>query len=305
MKYWYQILCRLVVLIGIPQVVKLLFAKRRTTIILYHDPSPDVFEQHVRFLSRHYTFITLQQFLKSLEAPEVTLPPYSLIVTFDDGHKGNYALLQTIRAYSVRPTIYVCSGIVATTRKYWFKCNGLDVQYLKSVDHDIRLKHLADTAGYDFYQQFSEEERQALSRDELYEMKAHVDFQSHTRFHPILTTCGEEVVLEELRCSKSELEHTVGQPIRHFAYPNGDYSDREIRLLKEAGYLSARTTDVGWNGRKSDPFRLKITGVSDDAPLWMLKAELTGIPGYLYNIYKSGLSWRSLRGYHRPERVTK
>lgn len=305
MKYWYQVLCRIVVFLGIPRVVRFMVAKRRTTIILYHDPRPEIFEEHIRFLSKHYTFVALQDYLSWREDPRAPLPQYSLIVTFDDGHRGNYELLKTIRDYSVKPTIYVCSGIVDTTRKFWFKFQGVDVQYLKSVDHDVRLRNLSDCTGFSIEQDFGEEERQALNRAEMNGMMSHVDFQSHTCFHPILTTCNEKVVREELARSRIGLEQKIGRPVRHFAYPNGDYSTREVRLLREAGYQSARTTDIGWNGPKTDPFRLKITGVSDNAPLWMLKAELTGIPGYLYNIYKSGFSWRSLRGYHRPERETR
>src|SRR5690606_38437317 len=107
MKYWYQVLCRIVVFLGIPRVVRCRDAKRRTTIILYHDPRPEIFVEHIRFLSKHFTLVALQDFLGWRQEPRAPLPQYSLIVTFDDGNRGNYELLKTIRDYTVQPPIYV------------------------------------------------------------------------------------------------------------------------------------------------------------------------------------------------------
>ena len=302
MNFVYRFLCRIIVVARIHHVVRLFVAGKRTTIVLYHDPERRDFERHIRYLSAMYSIITLREFLSYLNDDDVSLPSFPLVVTFDDGHKGNYELLEILRTFGIRPTMYVCSGIVATRRKYWFKYQDLKVQFLKTLSHDVRLQHILGYSGFPIDQQWEEDERQAINESEMAEMSELVDFQSHTRFHPILTTCSEEVARDEVFQSRAELEQKTGRPVVHFAYPNGDYSEREIRLLKEAGYVSARTTDVGWNSKNTDPFRLKITGVSDNAPLWMLKAELTGIPGYFYNIYKCGLSWRTLRGYHNPER---
>jgi hypothetical protein len=50
-----------------------------------------------------------------------------------------------------------------------------------------------------------------------------------------------------------------------FAYPNGDYSEREMGFVKEAGFASARTCDPGWNDARSDRFRLKGICIDDEA----------------------------------------
>ena len=53
--------------------------------------------------------------------PSRSLPPKSLIVTFDDGHIGNYDLLPVLRAKKIPVTIFLCAGIIDTKRHFWFK----------------------------------------------------------------------------------------------------------------------------------------------------------------------------------------
>ena len=109
------------------------------------------------------------------------------------------------------------------------------------------------------------ETREALSRDEILEMKATVDFQSHTIFHPILPACSVERARREIVESKETLEREHGLKIYALAYPNGDYSDREIGLLRSAGYTCGLTLDAGFNDSRTDPFRLRRVALPDDA----------------------------------------
>ncbi|MFL5048434.1 MAG: polysaccharide deacetylase family protein, partial [Xanthobacteraceae bacterium] len=98
---------------------------------------------------------------------------------------------------------------------------------------------------------------------------------------------------DEIFQSKHELEALLGQECVHFSYPNGDYSAREIELLRQAGYRSGRTVDLGWNSPGTDVYRLKILGTEDDASVNRLAADLTGITGY-----GARLRQGSFRGRH-------
>src|SRR5439155_17121789 len=92
-----------------------------------------------------------------------------------------------------------------------------------------------------------------------------VDFQSHTVFHPILPACSTERARWEVVESKEALEREHGLKIYALAYPNGDYSDREIGLLQSAGYTCGLTSDAGFNDSETDPFRLRRVVLPDDA----------------------------------------
>jgi poly-beta-1,6-N-acetyl-D-glucosamine N-deacetylase len=100
------------------------------------------------------------------------------------------------------------------------------VQRLKTVPDDERLAALR-RAGFEEAKEF--DERQALSIAELRELNSRADFQSHTVFHPILPRCSEEKAEAEIAGSRSDLQR-LGCEVYALAYPNGDYSERELRL---------------------------------------------------------------------------
>jgi len=60
------------------------------------------------------------------------------------------------------------------------------------------------------------------------------------------------------------------------AIPNGDYTEREVSHVTGAGYDSARTADIGWNGPSTSRFHLKIVSIGDHASVNMLAAHLGG-----------------------------
>lgn len=297
----YKFICYVVVFSGLGWIVRKIFARRKVTIILYHDPSPEIVEKHLSFLSGCYHFITLHELVAAIRNKHFDFPPYSMVITFDDGHRGNARLTNVFLRYGITPTIFLCSSIINCSRKFWFKLPGINSNAMKAKSNRERLRVLREEYGFDLAQQFPSEERQALNSDELDTMMQVFDFQSHTCFHPILTTCTMEEAEFEIVESKAVLSRDLKKEILHFAYPNGDYSDREMDILKAAGYDSARSTDVGWNDITTDPYRLKVTGVGDASDAIMLRAELSGIPGYLYNLMSGGIKRRSLRGEHVPE----
>ena len=118
-----------------------------------------------------------------------------------------------------------------------------------------------------------------------------VDFQPHTQFHPILPRCTEMECKQEVLGSKADLEKFLGVECSHFSYPNGDYTEREIEIVKAGGFRSARTTDIGWNTPHTSPYRLKTVPITDDAGLTRFRAELTTIPQRLSG-WVSFLFWR-------------
>jgi peptidoglycan/xylan/chitin deacetylase (PgdA/CDA1 family) len=61
--------------------------------------------------------------------------------------------------------------------------------------------------------------------------------------HPILPRCSNIESNFEITQSKKLIEGWVNKEIKHFAYPNGDFSNREISILKRTGYTLAFGTD--------------------------------------------------------------
>jgi len=277
---------------GIGRLVRHTVAKRRVSILVYHDPAPEQIEQHLKYLSKRYNFVSLGQVVDAMTNDRWSeLPDRSLVLTFDDGHVGNARLVELIDRYGAKPTVYVCSQLMNTNRHFWFK-DVKDPERLMPLANGERLATL-EKAG--FTPTEDHDQRQAVNADELERMRQVFDIAAHTRFHPILPACSDEEAALEISASRSEIELLTGQPCLDFSYPNGDYGAREIELVKEAGFRSARTVDIGWNTATTDRFVLKVLGTSDDSSINRLAGDLSGVSGWVARL-KVG----SFNGRHRP-----
>jgi peptidoglycan/xylan/chitin deacetylase (PgdA/CDA1 family) len=106
--------------------------------------------------------------------------------------------------------------------------------------------------------------RAALDGDQITELKPYVDFQSHTVTHPILPRCDDDKALRELADSRLDLQRRYGLRVYAVAYPNGDWSQRDLRFARQAGYRCGLTVRSGFNGPRTDPFRMRRIAVNDD-----------------------------------------
>ena len=213
------------------------------------------------------------------------IPKNSMVITFDDGHANNFLLLPTLKKYKLIPTIYLCTNVVGTSRKYWWMATSKsESKRLKKISNATRLVALKES--HDFYQEkeFPEEKRVALSLEEIKEMLPYVHFGHHTQFHPIVPNLEEATFQSELIAAKTDLRETIPYPLSHFAFPNGDYSTREVTFLAKNGFQSARTIKLGWNSISTNPFLLKVNALTDDASLPKLKVQLSGLFGFFIAI---------------------
>jgi peptidoglycan/xylan/chitin deacetylase (PgdA/CDA1 family) len=64
---------------------------------------------------------------------------------------------------------------------------------------------------------------------------------SHTRSHAWLANESADKSFEEIAGSKRDLEDRLGQTVRHFAYPGGQFTPTVVDLVARAGYRFAYT----------------------------------------------------------------
>lgn len=283
---------------GLPLFIRNIYAKQKVTIIIYHNPTVNVLDSHLKYLSKRYHFITLNVLVNAIRTKNwSSIPPKAIVMTIDDGHKGNYELLEVFKKYNIMPTIYVCTQVVNTNRYFWWQLKGLNLQLLKMLSNDEKLKYLTEEYQYTPVKEYSYKTRQALNLEEMNEMKCYVDFQSHSLFHPLLTNCSSKESAIEISKSKTELEVLLGLKCDHFSFPNGDYSERELNFVNKAGYLSSRTTDLGWNDINTNPYKLKAMGITDDASINLLSLQVCGIPAYIRGVFKGNFTgkWRATK----------
>jgi peptidoglycan/xylan/chitin deacetylase (PgdA/CDA1 family) len=187
---------------------------------------PDAFRAQMEAVAASgATPISLAAALELLDAGPVA--GRHVCVTFDDGYRDNLTVAAPIlRELGIPATVFVATGAVdGTAPFYWF-----------------------------------DEPPPALSWDECRELASDplFDVQPHTRTHPWLPQVSEERARDEIAGSRADLE-ARGFPATTFCYPGGLYGERERRLVQEAGYAAAVTTDQGVNTGAGDPHVLRRT----------------------------------------------
>jgi peptidoglycan/xylan/chitin deacetylase (PgdA/CDA1 family) len=255
--------------------------KRKVTILTYHSPTPECARAHFDALRRRYRIIPLRDYLcRRANSTLATLPKKSLILTLDDGHRANFELKPLFQELGIPITIFLCSGIVGTHRHFWWR-------HTNSAEEAGACKRLPDAERRKFllgrgYQADREyPDRQGLSDGEIEELKTWVDFQAHTVSHPILPACSDEAAEHEIAHSKIELETKYQLDVYALAFPNGDYTERELLLARKSGYRCALTQESGFNDEQSDVFRLRRIALEDDCSIDELLVKASGLWGLI------------------------
>ncbi len=271
---------------GAPFLARHLFQRRRLTILLIHQQSPEQFERCIRALVRRYTIIPLGPALDALEAGSLSgLPDRPLVLTIDDGRASNTALIPSLKSYGVRPTVFIATGVVGTNRHFWWtELRADELARLQRMSDDDRI---AELIGMGLDPLREHDEPHALSLDELAALASAADIAPHTRMHPVLTSCTRERMREEIAGSVSDVAALVGIQPRVFAYPNGELSDEVVEAVEECGLRFAVTTKPVLLNTNSDPLRLGRIFVRDDAGTSELIVFASGLHGALKRLLRS------------------
>lgn len=285
---------------GLPWLLRRTAQRRKVTVLTYHNPSPERAAAHFRALRRRYRVISLRDLVRALRDDRWhELPPRALVVTFDDGWSETALLEPVARRLRIPVTVFLCSGIAGTRRRFWF-AHPMSVatkERLKTLPNRRRLEELAALGFRQEGETPPGSPAQALSTEEIDRLGAWIDFQGHTVFHPCLPRCTDEEARREIEECRQDLERRFGLDVFCLAYPNGEYGDREAELARAAGYRCAVTTDHGFNAPGADPWRLRRVSINDEAGVAEALVQASGLWGFLRPRMLGAL--RRL-GYARP-----
>jgi peptidoglycan/xylan/chitin deacetylase (PgdA/CDA1 family) len=272
---------------GALALLRLLIWRDRVLVLVYHNPRPEVMSSHLSYLCK---------IAEPIKFSELNSPPNGrprFVITIDDGHAGNRHLVDVFRKYGVIPTIFVCSQIVGTKRQFWWQFSDEIADQCERLKRRRNRDRLAALAALGYRQEVEVEPAAALSCADIESMKPYCEFQSHGRFHPILTCCDDDECEAEIARSRNEVQQLTAGDCSYFAFPNGNYGEREIQLLRSAGYLAARTLDLGFNDAASDPFRVKAVAVSDGCSTLWLSVQISMAAAYVRYFRQGSWSGRS------------
>lgn len=159
------------------------------------------------------------------------------------------------------------------------------------------LRNLAEAVGVDSKSIFERRVFDLLDEDEIRILDlAGFDIQLHTHRHRFPEDA--EASLAEITDNRAILERIVSKPLRHFCYPNGEWSPAHFAVLRAAGIKSAVTCDLGLNDPGAEPLALKRFGDSEALSQIEFEAELCGIAEILRKIHRriAGLARKRAKG---------
>jgi peptidoglycan/xylan/chitin deacetylase (PgdA/CDA1 family) len=96
-----------------------------------------------------------------------------------------------------------------------------------------------------------------LSLSQLREL-ADLGFEigSHSMSHRFLPDLSQADATYEIQQSKIELEQLLGLPVHHFSCPGGRWNQLSVQIVKESGYLTMSTSQIGLVYSTSNYFSL-------------------------------------------------
>lgn len=186
--------------------------------------------------------------------------PPLLAVTFDDAFAGTYQHAAPVLAeLGVVATVFAPTALVSAGRPLMWP--GLERHAL------------------------TESQRAPTSWDQLRELaQKGWEVGSHSRTHPRLDLCDDDLLREELKTSAAECEDQMQRPCTALAYPFGAAGPRVVRAAAQAGYLSAAL--LGCQDR-AGPSRggnaalrsleLPRVGVYHDDTSWRLRLKVSPV----------------------------
>jgi peptidoglycan/xylan/chitin deacetylase (PgdA/CDA1 family) len=241
----------------------------------------DSFERQMELLARRYHPMSLKTAVGLLQEGS-PVPPYSVVVTFDDGWRDNYVNARPIlEKYEVPATIFLPTDFIGTGEYFWFLKLGyllghhnfsaeqLDGIIANATETENSTEIAIDSNNANEFIEsvkrfgeptinriiagleatagvtfpYASSETMMLDWDEVRKMNSGLfDFGSHGQGHQILTLMDENEVLAEMVSSKAIIEKELGESVTLFSYPNGDYNDRVISMAMQAGYEAAVST---------------------------------------------------------------
>ena len=254
------------------------------------EPDAAAFDARMAFVAARFNVLPLDEAIERVGAG--TLPRRALCITFDDGYADNFHVaLPILRKHRLPATIFVASGFLDGGRMWndtiieavrrappgtldlcdiglgAYRLDGWVERRAAVAAILDALKYRASDERQDIADRIGRTVAQALPNDLMLttsELRglhsAGICVGGHTVTHPILLRTPADAAREEIRKGRADLEARLGAPVRLFAYPNGkagrDFGPEHVRMVREAGFHAAFTTDWGAASQLTPRFEL-------------------------------------------------
>jgi peptidoglycan/xylan/chitin deacetylase (PgdA/CDA1 family) len=206
------------------------------------------FEQQMAFIAKNHLAISFTDFEKHLKG-ELRLSKEAVLVTVDDGFQSLYKIaLPILKKYAIPAVAFVTPSLI----------------------HDAVSMNRLSAGQPEPYMDWEEVIDLANNN---------VVIGSHAWTHRSLGTLDDNEVMEEAVLSRQALESKLSRPVTSFAYPFGtkaDFNTKTFRILEEAGYICAFTSQHGAIKKQLNPYDLPRVKVEGGEAIWVFRSLVKG-----------------------------
>jgi len=261
------------------------------------------FERQIAFLKHKFKIVFLED-LVEMRLKREEIGGHCAITFDDGWRDNYTEAFPILKKYNAPATIFLATGFVGTDRMFWpeelccYLTRNLPVQpgsedaplsFIRLNQEFGRCARVKDARFFDsaieILKKFSPGERdellgyfrvrfgniaiprQMLSWDETQEMYTSglVRFGSHTVNHEMLDQISLEKAEDEIFLSRQKIERRrLGNAVRIFAYPNGNYSESIQNILAKSGFNAAVTTCKGFLSRGTPLMEIPRIAIHED-----------------------------------------
>ena len=228
-------------------------------VLMYHRVTGDVpleldlpfavFRAQMIRLAERRVVVSVDEAVRRLEKSE-KFDRTLFVITFDDAYRDFYThAFPLLCDLDLPVTLYVPTGF-------------LDCPGIPPTSHKLA----------------NEENLQPVTWAMLEEMFVSplLTIGSHTHSHAELPSLPDEEILEELDRCDTLLQHRLGQPMRHFAYPRGAWDERVEQLVKGRYETAALAGGGIISANAFSPYRITRVPVLRSDGLRWFNARING-----------------------------
>jgi peptidoglycan/xylan/chitin deacetylase (PgdA/CDA1 family) len=259
--------------------------------IYFHSPEKAYFASCIKWFKKHNFHFISPYDIEDILRGERPFPKGAVLVTVDDGWQSNESnIIEVANENKIPVTIFISTEPVETGTFWWSYINSfndmklsaingkstlLSVESMKKISNNQRMQHLNDVKSK------IKLDREAMTVEGLKRISRYssVIIGCHTVSHPILINCSDKDAFMEISDSKKHLEQWINKKVTFFAYPNGDYGEREIKILKEVGFSLAFSTNQVFLTPERIRLRYQLPrfDVTENAPWPIRLCRMVGI----------------------------
>jgi len=264
--------------------------------------SVENFEWQLKRLRGKWNVISLAEYVQ-LRRQNRKIPPYTVILTIDDGYLDFYDLaFPLLQKYNFPATFFVTTAFIDGAFWLWHDRLHYAVEHTEITDVEISLgkkkvtlhtttvsersetwlllsDYCVDAIDDDKWKLIASVEEilqvaipekptddfAAASWVQLKEMAGNsIEIGGHSMTHPILSQVDPETLQNELVNSKDIISRNTGYEVSSFCYPNGRDADVTPLVLKTVEDAGYLGAVQGFSLDFSNRYRLPRLGISND-----------------------------------------